>query len=157
MRPNTTNPWWHTYAFRCTTISKGRSISGRTLAIDLRLQEFPWQTNQPGARYRRKVLDARSMGARDLLERPTLRGNSHHPNSERTFQLEQISPLLSHEERRGNATLASSSRAANTMNESFGYVWKVIVNDVGDVLDVNAAGGHIGRDEHAVLPSLKSA
>jgi hypothetical protein len=25
-----------------------------------------------------------------------------------------------------------------------------------DILHVNAAGGHIGRDEHAVLPSLKS-
>ena len=141
-----------------TTISIGRSISaGRTLAIDLRLQEFPWQTNQPGARCRWKVLNARSMGARDLLERPTLGGNPQHPNSERTFQLEQTGPLLSHEERRGNAMLASSSRAANTMNESFGCVWKVIVNDVGDVLDVNAAGSHIGRHEHAVAPSLESA
>src|SRR5215470_15010079 len=96
------------------------------------------------------------MGARDPLERSTIRVNSLHPNPKRPFQFEQLCPLLSHEESRSNATLAGSSRAANTMNESFGYLRKVIVNDVGDVLDVNAAGGHIGRDEHAVLPSLKS-
>jgi len=42
------------------------------------------------------------------------------------------------------------------MNEVLGYVRKVIVNYVGDVRHVNAAGGHIRRDEHAVLPSLKS-
>jgi hypothetical protein len=42
------------------------------------------------------------------------------------------------------------------MNEVFGYLRKVIVNDVGDILHVNAAGSHIRRDQHAVLPSLKS-
>jgi hypothetical protein len=42
------------------------------------------------------------------------------------------------------------------MNEVFGYLGKVIVNDVCDVLHVNAAGSHIRRDEHAVLPPLKS-
>src|SRR5215472_18936305 len=133
-----------------------RSVSPRKLAIHLRLQKFPGQTYQPEARCRRKALHARSMGSRDLLERPTNRQNPLHPNSKCTFQLEQVCPLLSHEERRSNATLAGSSRAANTMNERFGYLRKVIVNDMGDVLYVNAAGGHIGRDEHAVLPSLKS-
>src|SRR5690242_16618769 len=97
------------------------------------------------------------MGARDLLERPTVRRNSLHPNSKCTFQLEQVCPLLSHEESRSKATLAGSSRAANTMNESFGYLRKVIVNNVSDVLDVNATGNQIRGDEHAVLPSLKSA
>jgi hypothetical protein len=42
------------------------------------------------------------------------------------------------------------------MNEDFRYFRKVIINDVGDILDVNAAGRHIGGNEHAVLPSLKS-
>jgi hypothetical protein len=42
------------------------------------------------------------------------------------------------------------------MNEVFGYVRKVIINNVGDVLYVNAAGGYIGRDQHPVLSSLKS-
>ena len=51
--------------------------------------------------------------------------------------------------------LAGTSRAPNTMNEAFGYLRKVIVNDVGDILNVNAAGSHIGRHEHPVLPSLK--
>ena len=42
------------------------------------------------------------------------------------------------------------------MNEVFGYLRKVIVNDVCDVLHVNAAGRHIRCDQHAVLPPLKS-
>ena len=61
-----------------------------------------------------------------------------------------------HEESRSDATLACSSRAANPVNEVFGYLRKVIVDDVGDILHVNAAGSHIRRDQHAVLPSLKS-
>src|SRR5215831_14865704 len=59
-------------------------------------------------------------------------------------------------ESRSNTTLACSSRAANPMNEVFGYLRKVIVNDVGDILHVNVAGSHIRRDQHAVQPSLKS-
>jgi len=96
------------------------------------------------------------MGGRYSLERPTIRGNSLHPNPKCPFQFEQLCPLLSHEESRSNATLAGSSRAAHTMNEVFGYLRKVIVNDVGDILNVNAAGSHIRRDQHAVSPSLKS-
>jgi len=42
------------------------------------------------------------------------------------------------------------------MDEVFGYLRKVIVNDVSDILNVNAASGHIRRDQHAVLSSLKS-
>jgi len=91
-----------------------------------------------------------------ILERPTSRGNSLHPNPKGPFQFDQLRPLLSHEESRSNATLAGSPRTANAMNEVLGYVRKVIVNYVGDVRHVNAAGGHIRRDEHAVLPSLKS-
>jgi hypothetical protein len=96
------------------------------------------------------------MVARNLLERPTTGGNSLHPNPKFPFQFQELCPLLSYKESRCNSTLAGSSRAANTMNEVFGYVRKVVVNDVGDVLHVNAAGGHVGRDEHAVLPSLES-
>lgn len=37
------------------------SISWRKLAFHLRLQEFPGQTNHPGARFRRYGLDARQI------------------------------------------------------------------------------------------------
>jgi len=47
--------------------------------------------------------------------------------------LKQRGPLLSHKERRRNTALTGSSRAANPMNETFGHIWKVIVDDVGDV------------------------
>jgi hypothetical protein len=70
--------------------------------------------------------------------------------------LEQLCPLLSQKESRSNATLTGTSSAANTMNEVFGDLRNLIVNDVSYILHVNAAGSYIGRDEHAVLPSLKS-
>jgi len=103
-------------------------ISPRKLAIHLRLQKFPGQRNHSATGCGRYALDTRS--TRALLKRPTIRGNSLHPNPECPFQLEQLCPLLSHEESRSDATLASSSRAANTMNEIFGYIRKVIVNDI---------------------------
>ena len=37
------------------------------------------------------------------------------------FQLEQLCPLLAHEESRSNTTLTPLPRTANTMNEVFGY------------------------------------
>jgi len=43
----------------------------------------------------------------------------------------------------------------DTMNEVFGYVRKVIIDDVCDVRHVNAAGCHIRRDQHAIMPTLK--
>jgi len=47
---------------------------------------------------------------------------------------------------RSNTTLTDSPRTANTMNEVFGCLRKVMVNDVCDVLYVNAVRSHIHRD-----------
>jgi len=47
---------------------------------------------------------------------------------------------------RSNTTLTGSPRTANTMNEVFGCLRKVMVNDVCDVLYVNAVRSHIHRD-----------
>jgi len=60
--------------------------------------------------------------------------------------LEQLCPLLAHEESRSNTTLTGSPRTANTMNEVLGCLRKVMVNDVCDVLYVNAVRNHIHRD-----------
>ncbi len=60
--------------------------------------------------------------------------------------MEQLCPLLAHEESRSNTTLTGSPRMANTMNEVCGYLWKVLVYDACDVLHVKAAGSNIRRD-----------
>ena len=52
--------------------------------------------------------------------------------------------------------LAGAAGAADAMNEIFGDFRKVVVDDVGDVLHVNSARGHVRGDEHAILPALKS-
>src|SRR6266849_306897 len=132
------------------------AISEWKLAFHLRLQEFPGQTNHPRAGRCRYTLRARSTGPCALLERLVVHGNSLNSNPKYPFQLEQLCPLFVHEESRSNATLTGSTCTSNTMNEVFGYLGKVIVNDLCDVLNVDAAGSHIRCDEHAVLPPLKS-
>jgi hypothetical protein len=81
---------WHTYAFECTTISNTGAIFYRKSAFHLRLQEFPGQTNHPGAGCRRYALRARSTGRRALLERLAIHGNSLYRNPKCPFQLEEL-------------------------------------------------------------------
>ena len=50
----------------------------------------------------------------------------------------------------GDATSARATGAANAMDEVFGGHRQIEVDDVGDAFDVDAAGGDVGGDEHAV-------
>src|SRR5262249_42924395 len=46
---------------------------------------------------------------------------------------------------------------AHAMNEIFRRLRKVVVHDVRDAIDVDAASRNIGGDEHAIVSLLKSA
>src|SRR5258707_13702122 len=52
--------------------------------------------------------------------------------------------------------LACTSRAANSVNEVLGYFRQIVVDDVGDVLNVDSARGEVGRHQDAVAPLLKA-
>jgi len=42
------------------------------------------------------------------------------------------------------------------MDEVFGDIGKIIVDDVGDVLNVDAASGDVGGHEDSILPALEA-
>jgi len=50
----------------------------------------------------------------------------------------------------------SASRPADAVDEVVRGVGQVVVDDVGDVLHIDAAGGYVGRDENAVLAVLEA-
>ena len=52
------------------------------------------------------------------------------------------------------ATPAGAARAANTVDVVFRDLGKIVVNNVGDILDMNAARGYVGGHQHAKAPVL---
>ena len=42
------------------------------------------------------------------------------------------------------------------MDEVFGNLRQIVIHDVRDAVDVNAAGGYVGGDQHAVIALLES-
>ena len=54
----------------------------------------------------------------------------------------------------GNPVLAGAGGAPNAVDENFGAVGQIVVENVGDVVHIQAAGGHVGGDQHldAVIP-----
>ena len=72
------------------------------------------------------------------------------------LQLEEIGALFPQEESGGDAAFSRPACAADAMNEVFGDVRQIIVDDVGNVLDVDAAGCDVGGDEYAILPALEA-
>ena len=122
-----------------------RSISRRKLAFYLCSQEFPVQTNHPEAGCPRYAPHARSTGARTYR---TSRHSLKLSLSESQVPVLIGTTLSAARSRKSEATPRSptSPRTANTMNEVFGCLRKVMVNDVCDVLYVNAVRSHIHRD-----------
>lgn len=43
------------------------------------------------------------------------------------------------------------------MNEVFGNLRQIVVNDVRNIVDVDSAGGHVGGDEYLELAFFESA
>src|SRR5437016_9150769 len=117
-----------------------RSISRRKLAFYLCSQEFPVQTNHPEAGCPRYVLHARSTGARSSR---TTRHSLKLSLSESQVPVPIGTTLSAARSRRVEATPRSPARPrmANTMNEVFGYLRKVIVNDA---LKGQCKTGHAG-------------
>jgi len=62
--------------------------------------------------------------------------------------LKQLGPLLSHEEGRRDTALTGSSRAANAVNEIFGYIRKVIVRPTASTSRGGRHGTGAGSGEH---------
>ena len=83
-------------------------------------------------------------------------GNSFNLDAELALELEEIGALFAKEKGGGDAALSGAACAADAMDEVFGDVGEIIVDDVGDVLHVDATGCDVGGDEYAILPALKA-
>ncbi len=58
-------------------------------------------------------------------------------------------------ERHRGAGRSRSAGAADAMDIGFRFGGKVVVDDVGDVFNIQPAGRDVGRDEHGRLSGLK--
>ena len=48
------------------------------------------------------------------------------------------------------------SCTSNAMDEIFSHLGQIVINYMGDIIDVQSAGGHIGCHQHLELALLKS-
>jgi hypothetical protein len=67
------------------------------------------------------------------------------------FELAGLVALLRHDEGGGDALGSGSTCASDAVDEVFTCVRQIVVDDVRDVGDVDAAGGDVSGHEHAVL------
>jgi len=82
-------------------------------------------------------------------------GNSFNLDAELALELKEIGALFPQEKSGSDAAFTGAACAADAMDEVFRHVGKIIVDDVGDVLNVDAASGDVGGHEHAILPALE--
>ena len=72
------------------------------------------------------------------------------------LELAGVGLLLRHHEGGGDALRACTAGAADAVDEVVRGVGQIVVDDVSDVLDVDAARGNVGGDQHAVLAVLEA-
>jgi len=139
------------------------------LAFHLNLQDFSRQARHSGAW--RGGSAVRVKGIAFLIVGSTFRihGNailfgsglavgrhSFNLDAELAFELKEIGALFPQEKSGSDAAFPGAACAADAMDEVFGDVGKIIVDDVGDVLNVDAASGDVGGHEDSILPALEA-
>src|SRR6185312_13395020 len=67
------------------------------------------------------------------------------------FQLAGVTLFERRDERGGNTFRTRAASAADAVDEVVGAIGQVIVDDMRNVSDVDAAGSNVGRDENAAL------
>lgn len=85
-----------------------------------------------------------------------IRGDSFDFDAELAFELKEVRALFPQEKRGGDAAFTGTAGAADAMDEVFGDVGEVVVDDVRDVLNVNASSGDVRGDQDAILPALEA-
>ena len=146
------------------------------LAFHLGLQDFSRQAGHSGARLRGDairlegaafVIYGRSVGVRGSPIRSgrgailfgsslAVGGNSFDLDAQLALKLKEIGALFAQKECRGDAAFSGAAGAADAMDEVFGDIRQIVVDDMRDVLNVDAASGDVGGYQDAVLPALKA-
>src|SRR3954447_13756964 len=72
-------------------------------------------------------------------------------DADQLLDVAQERPLLGVAERDRDAGGAGASRAADAVHVALRNIRQVVIDDVADAVDVDAAGGDVGRDQRAHL------
>ncbi len=83
-------------------------------------------------------------------------GDSFNLDAELALELKEIRALFPQEKSGSDAAFTGAAGAADAMDEVFGNVRKIVVDDVGDVLNVDTASRDISGDKDAILPALET-
>src|ERR1700688_1899342 len=78
-------------------------------------------------------------------------------DSQCAFQLKELGTLFLDEQRGSYAVSAVAASSADAVDEIFGHFRQVIINDVGDVFNVNTARREVGGYQNAIASLLKSS
>ena len=76
--------------------------------------------------------------------------------ADRLLDVAKLIVLFGREQRERRAALSRTSRPADAVDVVLGHVRQVEVDDVGDAVDVDAAGNDVGGDEYLVLAALEA-
>ena len=79
-----------------------------------------------------------------------------HADAERALELQQLRPLFAAEERGSDSALARAACAAHAVDEVLRDFRQIVVDDVRDVLHVNAASRDVRGHQDAVASLLKA-
>ena len=71
------------------------------------------------------------------------------------FNVAEHGKFIGIAERQGNSLCARACRSADSMHVAFGFTGQLIIDDVGNPLDVNAAGHDIGGYQDFDTPSIE--
>src|SRR5262249_33731786 len=142
--------WWRSFPRRVTQTAS-------TNSLHVTLQDFTRQAHhaRPGSHRRRhhpgNVNRAGTLFPRQLSPDPP------PANLELQASLEacQVGALQRGEERGRSAGCSGAPRAAHAMNEILREGRQVVIDDLGDIVDVNTPRSHVGSHQHARLPVLE--
>jgi hypothetical protein len=120
----------------------------------LGLQDFTGEPADSGSCSRKTAL---KVGRFPRLSLGQIGGfHSLDPDAESALQREQFSSLIRPEKSGGKALCACPAGSADTVNEILGQVGEIVVDDVRDILDMNAARGDIRGNQNLVAALLKA-
>src|SRR5208282_5546826 len=137
------------------------------LAFQLDLQDLSWELyeSRPGRGF--SAVDGADVHRAMALERwrscrssirifPGIAALSHplHSDPQRALQLKQVGMLFSCEEGRGHSAFTRPSGASSAMDKALGIGGHIVIDDVGDVLHVDATRSQVGGDQDAVTAAL---
>src|SRR6516164_7837033 len=79
-----------------------------------------------------------------------------HANAEGLFELKDFRSLVFDEKGGGDAAFAGAAGPSDAVNKVLSHFGQIVIDDVRDVLNVDAAGCYVRGDQHPEAPGLEA-